>query len=227
VAVDPDKSLYSCTGSLPLRISCSTDARQLKLQGVQFDQVIAVILGVITSPDSLFQNFGLLDGSNHYPPTGEIAAVTELRTRCADLTIFNGIHPNTRWSPDTFSGFMAGIEDPSIQTEYILRIMAHNQKTCNIITQKGRLGRAPLSARKGDMICLVPGGEVPLLLRPDVDGDKFTFAGECYVHGFMDGEGLVEARSRMDSSYDRTDTAWLHERCEGPLPFETREFCIR
>ncbi|KAM5341811.1 hypothetical protein ACJ41O_014842 [Fusarium nematophilum] len=196
VQMDSDKSLYSCTGSLPLRISRSVDPTELNLQGVVFDQVIAVVPGkrVVADIDDFFQHFELLDGSGHYPPTGEMAEAVELRTRCADITVFDGENPTERWGPDTLEGFMTATTDPSTQAEYLLRIGA-GQGERNIVTKEGRFGLAPVSARKGDMICLVPGGEVPLLLRPDADGGKFTFAGECYVHGFMDGEGLVEARS--------------------------------
>jgi hypothetical protein len=39
----------------------------------------------------------------------------------------------------------------------------------------------------GDIIVVPQGAECPILLRPRSDG-QFTFVGDCYVHGIMDGE---------------------------------------
>jgi hypothetical protein len=50
------------------------------------------------------------------------------------------------------------------------------------------------------VICLLLGGEVPVILRPDGEKEpdeqeektRFTFVGECYLDGYMDGEGLPD-----------------------------------
>ena len=58
---------------------------------------------------------------------------------------------------------------------------------------KARLGLAPPSAEKGDIICVLFGCSVPVLLRPSTTKgreDEFTFIGECYLHGMMDGEAI-------------------------------------
>lgn len=39
--------------------------------------------------------------------------------------------------------------------------------------------------REGDMICVFPGCQVPLLIRK---GDHHLLVGECFVWGLMDGE---------------------------------------
>ena len=54
-------------------------------------------------------------------------------------------------------------------------------------TRKGYLGLVPRFAEEGDCICVVRGCHVPLLLRQRPDGD-YTFLGECYVSGIMEGE---------------------------------------
>jgi len=53
----------------------------------------------------------------------------------------------------------------------------------------GRLGLAPVAARKGDWVCRVAGGSVPLVLRPQ-DG-HVLLVGECYVHEYMGGDGMA------------------------------------
>jgi hypothetical protein len=45
-----------------------------------------------------------------------------------------------------------------------------------------------------DLICVLYGGDVPYVLRPN--GDRFYFVGDCYVHGLMDGEGVNDDTSR-------------------------------
>jgi hypothetical protein len=47
----------------------------------------------------------------------------------------------------------------------------------------------PPAAQEGDQVAAFVGGHVLYLLRPK--GDAYTFVGECYVEGWMDG-ALVE-----------------------------------
>jgi hypothetical protein len=57
------------------------------------------------------------------------------------------------------------------------------------VTTRGYLGRVPRGSEVGDKICILFGGSVPFVLRDAGDG-YFTFIGECYIHGIMDGEAL-------------------------------------
>ncbi|KAF7536302.1 hypothetical protein G7054_g4638 [Neopestalotiopsis clavispora] len=59
-----------------------------------------------------------------------------------------------------------------------------------LVTAGGLIGMAPPHARKGDIVCVLLGCSVPVVLR-EVRTDPhlvYTFVGECYVHGIMDGE---------------------------------------
>ncbi|KAJ8132312.1 hypothetical protein O1611_g1317 [Lasiodiplodia mahajangana] len=66
------------------------------------------------------------------------------------------------------------------------------------ITGHGRFTQVPISSQPGDCICVLVGGEVPFVVRPTGHG-TYTFVGECYVDGIMDGEIFsgehAEARS--------------------------------
>ena len=64
-------------------------------------------------------------------------------------------------------------------------------------TVAGRFGWAPDCAEAGDEICVLYGGPVPLLLRPDGAGHHEVI-GDCYLHGFMDGEA-------MDASFEERE----------------------
>jgi hypothetical protein len=57
------------------------------------------------------------------------------------------------------------------------------------ITREGRMGQAPRTAEIGDLICIFEGGRVPFVLKRKVE-EKFSFVGESYVHGIMQGEAM-------------------------------------
>lgn len=65
-----------------------------------------------------------------------------------------------------------------------------------VVTNTGCVGLGPSKAQKGDAVCILFGCSVPVVLRrldqSQVRGGRptFRFIGECYLDGFMDGEGL-------------------------------------
>jgi hypothetical protein len=61
------------------------------------------------------------------------------------------------------------------------------------LTTRGYLGLGQEGFRPGDIVCILSGGEVPFLLRQlrPQHPEAFHFLGECYVHGVMDGEEIV------------------------------------
>jgi hypothetical protein len=58
------------------------------------------------------------------------------------------------------------------------------------VTEKGYIGLAPWNACKGDVVAILPGGKTPYLLRPCISRPSYTFIGETYVHGLMEGEAM-------------------------------------
>lgn len=58
-------------------------------------------------------------------------------------------------------------------------------------TKFGRMGLVPASAQAGDLLFVLWGGQmIHALRRKDVG--KFTYVGESYVHGLMDGELVTD-----------------------------------
>ncbi|KAI4204691.1 MAG: hypothetical protein LQ350_001006 [Teloschistes chrysophthalmus] len=58
-----------------------------------------------------------------------------------------------------------------------------------ILTDAGRLGLALSTARTGDLVCLLHGGNMPFMLRcEDKRNGCYRFVGDAYVHGIMQGE---------------------------------------
>ncbi|KAI9738701.1 MAG: hypothetical protein M1834_008206 [Cirrosporium novae-zelandiae] len=58
------------------------------------------------------------------------------------------------------------------------------------ITRKGYMGLGSLSTCLGDFVTVLYGGKTPFVLRRRGGKHYYTFAGERYVHGLMNGEGL-------------------------------------
>jgi len=228
-----EDQLYSCTGSSKARLLRPVEATELHITGVEFDKVVAIIPRETLDFELVFSQFrSLLNKDGLYEPTGEVPHVVGMRTKCADLDISlfdKGVGATRLGSdPQLLTELMfAGDKSTAVGLHSKFRLTS--QSTRPIVTRDGRFGLAPLNVHEGDVVCLMLGGEVPLLLRPSVGEPegKYTFAGECYLHGFMDGEGLVVSRSRMCSSYDKAETVWLHRLHEPqPFPFVTAEFCI-
>lgn len=60
------------------------------------------------------------------------------------------------------------------------------------VSDLGLIALVPAEARVHDLIAIVQGSDLPFILRPS--GDSFSFIGQAYVHGVMNGEtwSLVE-----------------------------------
>jgi len=57
------------------------------------------------------------------------------------------------------------------------------------MSQKNYILIVPDTTEVGDLIWAFVGGRALYVLRPiDRDTNHYTFIGECYVHGLMDGE---------------------------------------
>jgi hypothetical protein len=92
-------------------------------------------------------------------------------------------------------------DTPRFVNKFLQRVQAviWNRKFF-LAKTKSLFGLAPSQARHGDFICILFGCSVPVVLRENqprwVSGfseiakpeQTFTFIGECYVHGLMDGE---------------------------------------
>lgn len=77
-----------------------------------------------------------------------------------------------------------------------------------ITTKKGFVGLASSNAEKGDYVAVLAGGRTPYILREgarstdeDSKASTYSFVGDAYVHGIMDGEvfGLLD---RKDGAFE-------------------------
>jgi hypothetical protein len=58
------------------------------------------------------------------------------------------------------------------------------------MTKQGHMGIGPRVMEPGDKVCVLFGGKTPYIVRPTLNPDEYLFLGDCYVHGFMDGEAI-------------------------------------
>jgi hypothetical protein len=64
------------------------------------------------------------------------------------------------------------------------------------------------------------------LLRRTHKENEYSFVGECYVHGLMEGEAFLQAKSIADPTYDLQDTAWLETLHEEDVPFPMEDVVL-
>jgi hypothetical protein len=92
---------------------------------------------------------------------------------------------------------LKGSEGPSDepQSDIILSICTafeRGMKRRNmVVTSKGYIGAVPEQAQQGDLVCVLFGCSVPVVLRKRQEENRYTFIGECYLHGFMDAEAIA------------------------------------
>lgn len=58
-------------------------------------------------------------------------------------------------------------------------------------SKKGYIGLGPCQTQVGDAICILSGGQFPLILRQE--SQVWEVVGEVYLHGVMDGEAVEQA----------------------------------
>lgn len=60
------------------------------------------------------------------------------------------------------------------------------------VTTGGRLGQMPIGTERGDLVCILIGGQVPFVIRPTEPGSTmYHLIGDCFLNGAMNGEMLV------------------------------------
>jgi hypothetical protein len=74
-----------------------------------------------------------------------------------------------------------------------LDYMRVSPKRAPFVTKKGHPGLSSRHVRRGDIVALVHGAEVPFILRSQPNG-KHIIVSEAYVDGIMDGEAAKGAR---------------------------------
>lgn len=144
-----------------------------------------------------------IPSSLYNPPDTETVEEAFLTTVTADtIDASNDIMPIR---PHSFDWNAIGIERLTLDNQdlsvYASDVIEGMRKATYgrrfMWTEGGKMGLAPAAAKVGDKICLFFGGQV-LYVSRERGEERWEFVGECYVHGLMDGEGLVAGPERIE-----------------------------
>ena len=191
---------FGASQELPLSMRDVNDERKLGIQGIPLDTITKVSEGPIDQTDLDFYLENIFGYSTWwmrayhalgsvYEHTGEPLALALGRTRIADDQ-----EQELRGDPNIWPSYKVRKEEGS---SYFFHEHARKIATNTIFrklftTSRKYMGLAPLTAREGDQVFLLPGANVPYVLR-NVESDEYQLIGQCYTHGIMFGEGVDAA----------------------------------
>ncbi len=136
--------------------------------------------------------------SNHYPPLNSTLETAYSETLLANLSPSSGRLDagalTSLWPLSSNMTFCSKSASPKcLLDEKMHFIESITFLRTLIITKSSFLGLGPAEAREGDLTVVLFGGDVPFVLRQMDVGGEFLLVGEGYVHGIMDGGGLLVA----------------------------------
>ena len=226
---------YAATGSSRPAGYLSDDAKVLTISGLKWD-----LVSEVKSADSgdlddwVNDRFAtIVDGRKFYTLSNESLERALRRVYYLDTTGFTTESETTRWKPDSHEEFenivqraLSGEQRDRVRYGVLLHSLVKARRSRVIfITEGGRLSIASDKVLPGDIITMLLGGKVPIVLRPLNDkAGHYIYVAESYVHGFMDGEGLIEARKSAQHDHDPADVTWLKGLGGGDVPFPIQEF---
>ncbi|RYP69512.1 hypothetical protein DL769_005259 [Monosporascus sp. CRB-8-3] len=143
------------------------------------------------------------EGRIRAPPQAELDYRSCLETMQSALA--RSVPLSNLWSTFQICRAMRGegLDDGQLWQRYLLTT-TRVVDMLPFLTRQGYLGMAHGHAKAGDEVVVFCGGRIPFVLRPlksklGVSGRSeqlFSFVGEAYCHGIMDGEILTRAKKR-------------------------------
>jgi hypothetical protein len=176
---------------------------ELIISGCVLDTITGLVSGAVVQPGAvvlypliansvLAEVDRLFDALSSYP-TGEDLEVVKWRTLIANKASSSWPLPAPATMGVQYKACRERIKDmimtpiPREKIPYFQSLaMLQAYKLC--VTGGGYVGLVPLSAREGDHLAVLNGGNVPFVLRPRKKMDGFRVVGGCYIHGWMNGE---------------------------------------
>jgi hypothetical protein len=230
---------YRATGSSRLDAKLLDDFKTLRVSGIFWDNISQVQ----SADDAIDENQltaileSVDESDGFYVPTNESLPQAFCRVVYLDTMAFKRncgeiTYSETRWQSSSYEELeeiaeyqFSEIEEEKNQYEYFIGSWKEfNESRMILVTKRGRIGMAANTIQDGDAIVMLLGGDVPFVLRAMENAGHYTLVADCYVHGFMDGEGLVEAREAVDPAWNVEDTSWLEELHEREPPFRCKSF---
>lgn len=200
---------FSASKSLEPQVQVSTDNKTLTLHGVKLDAIrrtYKISFNDWTYVDFLDPVADILKAEatrlglrGHYC-TGQryfevlldiLVAGRGLRVMQTDLTRFASYASagDFEWNP---------LNPHKRRWDLIKQNLAWSNGEWDMFeTVSGLLGLGPTNASPGDVVCIFGGANVPFILR-SWEENGYKLIGECYVHGFMEGQCGSERNARVE-----------------------------
>jgi len=175
--------------------------------GLPFDEIAVAIraeMGTHEMMERVLSQWSVIVGGDDPEQecyTGERLKLALIRTLFADREKFLRTSGTGRWSPESERKFeqiaanKGNDETAKIKKAHfgiaVRQDLAHRSV---FITKAGRLGLVADTVQEGDEVVMLLGGQVPYVLRHSKEPKHYTFVSDCYLHGYMDGECLAQAR---------------------------------
>lgn len=134
------------------------------------------ILRWITTDDWQYSATKSIEQFNHleYNLTGQRLLEAYIRTLCANVILDDESDLETHLPKE--------LDDITKKDTYLARVGGRRLA----VSYNGILILAPAATERGDILTIVPGSEIPLVLRKA--RDSFILVGQCYAHGCMGSE---------------------------------------
>lgn len=105
-------------------------------------------------------------------------------------------NPDVRALSEQEAGIVLAKRNKLVRMKDCIGVATADRVLC--VTERGYLGLVPSASKSGDTVAVLFGGYTPFVLReweePALgsmdNGRRWQVVGECYIHGFMDGEAL-------------------------------------
>ncbi|KAL9617195.1 MAG: hypothetical protein Q9160_008000 [Pyrenula sp. 1 TL-2023] len=183
--------------------SVTSDWRVLTLQGIFLDVLTQDINKQLPNPRSLQQP----KQEEIYPPTFEptsvaLASTAKLGKEPYIVKTVDNISPRDRLGMAMMFGIPYKDQSEASKARKSQSRLDQFLKVNKIaMTRQGYYANVPITAQEDDVIAILYGSNLPLVLRPinyterpgGEDKVKYTLVGQCYVHGFMEGQALRAA----------------------------------
>ncbi|KAI1177351.1 heterokaryon incompatibility protein-domain-containing protein [Nemania sp. FL0916] len=124
-----------------------------------------------------------------YPVEERVAALEDMYSEC-------GVSFSERIGSRSGE---AGRTVPSSELKSIVKrqIQLYSANRRFFITKKGYCGIGPVDMRTGDVCAVLFGVDVPLIIRRSDQDKQYTLVGECYIHGIMYGEAVLQSEEPL------------------------------
>ncbi|KAL6705440.1 hypothetical protein ACN47E_006705 [Coniothyrium glycines] len=218
---------FSACGQSKPGIKVSKDKRRLALNGIHFDEIVAVnevyrvredevikehrLWNNMLSAQKLVQLHEYSGTTVRLYPAGGSWHSAMWRTMIGDLVMAEypveraNDHHESRFN-GIWSRLKQGkpVKESNVLFESLCGILPNH---AFFVTKEGYLGIGPPHTQPGDWVWIFHGGQVPFIMRKhhkmvaDDGVHWLSLVGDCYLHGIMDGEALIGGHD--------VQTAWV------------------